>query len=92
MAAVMGQVTAPTSPSTIPVCTVPPGSTVTLSSVETTNDVFLGTSSSVTAASGFPLDNGGPTTLTNPPNNAPFSIYACSGTGTHIVGFCIITP
>lgn len=91
MAVLMGQVTAPTSPTTVKVCTVPPGATVVLSSVETTADTFLGTASTVTAATGAALDNSGPTTFMNPPTSAAFDIWACAGTGTHIVGFIVIT-
>lgn len=92
MAAIFGQVTAPTTPTTVKVCDVPPGATVVLSAVETSSDVFLGTSSTVTASTGAPLDNAGPTKFTNPSSGTAFSIYACSGTGTHAVGFIVITP
>lgn len=87
----MSQVTAPTSPTTIPLGTVSPGSTIIISTTSTTADVFLGTLSTVTATTGAPLDTGGPTVITNPVSGAAFTIYGTSGTGTHVVGVIVIT-
>lgn len=87
----LGQVTAPTSGSPgVLVCYVPPGSTCILSSVDNTSDVFLGLSTAVTSANGFPLDNAGPTVFTNPAQSSGFTFYAVSGTGTHPVGYMVI--
>lgn len=90
----IGQVTVPTSGGSTPpalICAVPPGATVTLSSVTTGNpDVFLGSSTAVTSTNGAPLDTGGPTTLHNPRGAATFSIYGVAGTGTHAVGYFVI--
>lgn len=86
------QVTVPTSGSAaVKVCDIPPGTTVILSSVETNADVFLGMNTAVTSATGFPLDAGGPTTITNPPWGAPFALYGVAGTGTHSVGVLYLT-
>jgi hypothetical protein len=91
VAPALGQVTAPTSgsPATL-VCYVPPGSTCILSSVENNADVFLGFNTAVTSATGFPLDNAGPTVFTNPAQAPGFTFYAVAGTGTHIVGYMVI--
>lgn len=87
----LGQVTAPTSGSPgVFVCAVPPGATCVLSSNESNPDVFLGLSTAVTSATGFILDNNGPTVFTNPPQASGFSLYAVSGTGTHAVGYLVI--
>lgn len=81
------QVTVPTSGSAATlVCTVPPATTVILSSTSTNADVFLGTNTAVTSANGAPLDTGGPTTIVNPPNAPTFTLYGVAGTGTHVVG------
>jgi hypothetical protein len=89
--AAIGQVTAPTSgnPGAF-VCSCPPNSTVVLSTVENSADVFLGTSTAVTSANGFPLDNAGPTMFVTPSMASTFSLYAVAGTGTHIVGYLVI--
>lgn len=87
----LGQCTAPTTGSAgVFVCSCPPGATVVLSSVEPSADVFLGTSTAVTAANGFPLDNAGPTVFTVPPQATTFSLYAVAGTGTHVVGYLVV--
>lgn len=70
---------------------VPPGGKMYLSSTATSADVFIGTTNTVTAVTGAPLDTGGPTVLHNPVSAAPFSVYGCAGTGTHVVGVIIIT-
>lgn len=81
------QVTVPTSGSAATlVCTVPPATTVILSSTSTNADVFLGTNTAVTSANGAPLDTGGPTTITNPAAGSTFTLYGVAGTGTHVVG------
>lgn len=93
MAISLGQVTVPTTGTTAAlICVVPPAATVTLSTVATAADVFLGTTDTVTSANGAPLDPDGPTTLANPPGSDPFSLYGVAGTGTHVVGFIVITP
>ncbi len=85
------QVTVPTTGTAgVKVCDCPPGSTTILSSTATSADVFLGTSSAVTSATGAPLDTGGPTTITNPPWGTGFSLYGVAGTGTHVVGVITI--
>lgn len=91
MSVSIGQCTAPTSGSAgVFVCNCPPGATVVLSTVENAADVFLGVNTAVTSASGFPLDNAGPTVFTVPPQASTFSLYAVAGTGTHIVGYLVI--
>lgn len=91
MGCVMGQVIAPTSPSTQKICTVPPGATVILSCIETSADVFLGTTSTVTSATGAPLEDASTTTISNPQSSLPFDVWCCAGTGTHPVGFILVT-
>lgn len=92
MAISLGQVTAPTTGGAAQaICTVPPGATLTLSTVATTADVFLGTSDTVTSANGTPLDPYGPTTLENPLTGSPFTLYCVAGTGTHVVGYILLT-
>ena len=93
MSASAYQVTVPTSGgSTAPafVCTVPPATTVILSSTQASADVFLGTNTAVTSATGAPLDTGGPTVITNPAGAPTFSLYGVAGTGTHVVGVITI--
>lgn len=85
------QATVPTTGSAgVKLCDIPPGTTVIISSVENSADVFLGMNTAVTSANGFPLDAQAPTTITNPPWGAPFSLYGVAGTGTHSVGVIII--
>lgn len=92
MAISLGQVTAPTSGSSaIFICSVPPGGVVTLSTTSTNADVFLGLGTGVTSANGVPLDPTGPTVLSNPETSPSFSLYGVAGTGTHIVGYILIT-
>ncbi len=93
MAVNLYQVTVPTSgggtaPSLIAV--VPPNTTVILSSTQTSADVFLGSNTAVTSSNGAPMDTGGPTVITNPPNAPTFSLYGVAGTGTHVVGVITI--
>ena len=93
MAISLGQVTVPTSGTAgVLICSIPPGCTGILSSTAASADVFLGAASSVTSANGAPMDTGGPTTITNPPSGDPISLYGVAGTGTHVVGFIVITP
>lgn len=91
----IGQVTVPTSGgATAPafICAVPPGATATLSTTATgTPDIFLGPSTAVTSSNGCPLDTGGPTTLHNPRGASAFSLFGVAGTGTHQVGYFVIT-
>ena len=93
MAVSLYQVTVPTSGGgTAPafICTVPPATTVILSSTQASADVFLGTNTAVTSANGAPLDTGGPTTITNPAGASTFTLYGVAGTGTHVVGVITI--
>lgn len=94
MAVSLGQVTVPTSGGgTAPVllATLPPGATAILSTTATNADVFMGLGTAVTSSNGCPLDPTGPTTISNPATGAPFSLYGVAGTGTHVVGFLVIT-
>ena len=85
------QATVPTSGSAgVKICDIPPGTTVIISAVENNADVFLGMNTAVTSANGYPLDAGGPTTITNPPWGTSFSLYGVAGTGTHVVGVITI--
>lgn len=70
---------------------VPSGAQVILSSTQTSADVYLGLGTATTAANGCPMDTGGPTVITNPPGEDPFSLYAIAGTGSHVVGVVVIT-
>lgn len=92
MAISLGQVTAPTTGSAaIKIADVPPETTVILSTTSTSADVFLGTNAQVTSTTGCPLDPTGPTTITNPRGAQMFTLYGVAGTGTHVVGYIIIT-
>ena len=94
MAVSIGQVTVPTSgggtaPAVLAV--VPPGSTAIMSTSATNADVYMGLGTAVTSSNGCPLDPTGPTTISNPATGAPFTLYGVAGTGTHVVGYIVIT-
>lgn len=94
MAVSIGQVTVPTSgggTSPALIANVPPGATAIISTAATNADVYMGLGTAVTSSNGAPLDPTGPTTITNPGTGAPFSIYGVAGTGTHVVGYIVIT-
>lgn len=92
MAISLGQVTTPTSGSpAIFICNMPPGAVVTLSTTATNADIFLGLGTGVTSSTGAPLDPSGPTTISNPETSSPFSLYGVAGTGTHVLGYILIT-
>lgn len=90
MALTTNQVIAPASPTTIKVCDVIPGQTVILSCVSATADVFIGTTSTVTSATGAALSPTGPTTIVMPPTATKTTLWATSGTGTHVVGVVVV--
>lgn len=82
----MYQVTAPTSPATVKLCDVYPGQTTIITSTSASADVFVGLSPTVTAATGVPVDTGGPLVIQYPTTAPRITLYCTSGTGTHAVG------
>jgi hypothetical protein len=52
--------------------------------------VFIGTTSTVTSATGAALSPTGPTTIVMPPTATKTTLWATSGTGTHVVGVVVV--
>ena len=72
------------------ICDVPTGATVYLTSVQTSANIFLGLSASVTATNGCPLGNTGPMILTNPTPSGQFALYGITSSGSDTVGYFVI--
>lgn len=73
----------------LPIGTVPPGASTVVISCTGTGPAYIGTSSSVSATTGFPLPSGQTVTFPGFTTSAPTTLYAFSASAT--VGVIIST-
>jgi hypothetical protein len=76
--------------SALAVCTVPPGACTVVLSNTGTNAAAIGTSSSVTSSTGFPLPAGATVTIPGFPGSKGTTLYAISS-GTATIGAIVST-
>lgn len=77
--------------SAVPIATVPPGVVSVIISNTGANAVTIGTSSTVTTTSGFPLPAGATVTVPGYPGSTGVTLYGIAATGTNNVGVILST-